>query len=101
MKKLKQTGTLQEYLLAFNSLLDKAQLSKEQAVNCFLVGLQHEMEKMVRMFSPKALQTAYSLAKLQEAFKSEPSIRRSFSKKPSPISHKQVMVLAQQSRMQP
>ena len=36
MKKLKQTGTLQQYLIVFDSLLDKAQLSEEQALSCFL-----------------------------------------------------------------
>ena len=33
IKKLKQTGTLREYFMAFDSLLDKAQLSEEQALS--------------------------------------------------------------------
>ena len=65
MKKLKQTGTLQQYLMAFDALMDKAQLSEEQALSCFLAGLKHELEMVVRMFNPKKLQDAYSLARLQ------------------------------------
>ena len=49
---------------AFEMLLDRAQLGEEQALSCFLVGLKHEMEMMVRIFNPKTLQKAYSLAKL-------------------------------------
>ena len=52
MKKLKQTGTLEEYMIAFDSLLDKAQLSEEQALSCFLARLKHKMEMVVRMFNP-------------------------------------------------
>ena len=72
VKKLKQTGTLEEYMMAFDSLLDKAQLSDEQALSCFLAGLRHELEMVVRMFSPQTLQAAYSLAKLQDALKKDP-----------------------------
>ena len=48
---------------AFDRLLDKAQLGEEQALSCFLMGLKHEIEMMVRMFNPKTLQDACSLAK--------------------------------------
>ena len=72
IKKLRQTGSLQEYLMAFDSLMDKAQLSEDQAVSCFLGGLKHEMEMVVRMFNPQTLQATYSLAKLQEALKNNP-----------------------------
>ena len=72
LKKLKQTGPLQEYVKAFEMLLDRAQLGEEQALSCFLAGLKHEMEMMVRMFNPKTLQEAYSLAKLQEAARQGP-----------------------------
>ena len=55
MKKLKQTGSLQSYLMAFDSLLDKAQLNEEQALSCFLAGLRHDMELVVRMFDLRTL----------------------------------------------
>ena len=54
-------------------LLDKAQLNEEQALRCFLAGLEHELEMMVRMFNPKTLKEAYLLAKLQDAVKSDPA----------------------------
>ena len=43
-------------------------------MSCFLAGLKHDMEMMVRLFNPKTLQEAYSLAKLQEAVKSDPTM---------------------------
>ena len=71
MKKLKQTGSFQEYLKAFEFLMDRAQLNEDQALSCFLAGLRLEVEIMVRMFNPRTLQAAYSLAKLQDALKNE------------------------------
>ena len=70
-KELKQTGSLRDYLKAFEVLLDKAQLNEEQALRCFLAGLEHELKMMVTMFNPKTLKEAYSLAKLQDAVKSD------------------------------
>ena len=64
LKELKQTGALQDYVTAFELLWDRAQLSESQALSCFLPGLNHEIEMEVRMFNPKTLQDAYSLAKL-------------------------------------
>ena len=55
LKKLRQTGSLHDYLQSFDVLLDKAQLGEEKAFSCFLAGLRHEMEMMVRMFNPKTL----------------------------------------------
>ena len=69
LKKVKQNGTLQDYVKAFDMILDRAQLMEEQALSYFLAGLKHDVEMMVRMFNPKFLQEAYSLTKLQEALK--------------------------------
>ena len=74
LKKLKLTSTLQNYLKAFDLLLDKAQLSESQALSCFLARLRHGIEMMVRMFNPKTLQEVYSLAKLQKALKNDPIV---------------------------
>ena len=71
LKELKQTGSLRDYFKAFEVLLDKAQLNEEQALRCFLAGLEHELKMMVTMFNPKTLKEAYSLAKLQDAVKSD------------------------------
>ena len=71
LKELKQTGSLSDQLKAFEMLLDKAQLNEEQALRCFLAGLEHELEMMVKMFNPKTLKKAYSLEKLQDAIKGD------------------------------
>ena len=55
IKKLRQTGSLKDYLQSFDALLDKVQLNEEQALSCFLAGLKHEMEVVVCMFNPKSL----------------------------------------------
>ena len=44
-------------------------------MSCFLARLRHEIEMMVRMFNPKTLQDAYSLAKLQEAVRVGPAMQ--------------------------
>jgi len=48
-------------------LLNRVDLSINQAVSCFLSGLCDEIQCAVRMFKPASLQDAYCLAKLQEA----------------------------------
>ena len=48
-------------------LLNRVDLSKGQAVSCFLSGLCEEIQCAVRMFKPVSLHEAYCLAKLQEA----------------------------------
>ena len=70
-KELKQIDPLKDYLKAFEELLVKVQISEGQALNCFLASMNHELKMMVRMFNPKTLQEAYSLAKLQEAIKQD------------------------------
>ena len=84
IKKLRQTGPLQDYVRAFEMLLDRAHLGEEQALSCFLTGLEYELEKMVRMFNPKTLQAAYSLAKLQDFLKNDSAITKTMSRKGFP-----------------
>ena len=64
IKRLRQTGPLQNYVRAFEMLLDRAHLGEEQALNCFLARLEYELEIMVRMFNFRTLQAVYFLAKL-------------------------------------
>ncbi|XP_073109864.1 uncharacterized protein [Elaeis guineensis] len=66
-KRLQQTGTLSEYIQAFDVLLSKTNISKDLAMSFFLRGLEDSLEMHVRLFSPKTLQQAYSCAKLQSA----------------------------------
>ena len=64
IKKLRQTGPLQDYVKAFEMLLNRAHLGEEEAFSCFLAGLEYELEIMVRIFNLRTLQATYSLAKL-------------------------------------
>ncbi|KAG8365939.1 hypothetical protein BUALT_Bualt17G0024100 [Buddleja alternifolia] len=63
---LRQTGSVRDYLDKFDELLNNVDLNEPYAISCFLAGLKNEIEVQVRMFKPKSLQEAVSLAKLQE-----------------------------------
>ena len=81
IKKLRQTGPLQDYVKAFDMLLNMAHLREEEALSCFLTGLEYELEIMVRMFNLRTLQAAYSLAKLQDFLKNDSAITGTMSGK--------------------
>lgn len=66
IKKLRQVGTLQQYLEEFDVLFSKSGLNEAQAVSHFLGGLREEIELSVRLFNPTKLQSAYALTKVQE-----------------------------------
>nr|CAD1839913.1 unnamed protein product [Ananas comosus var. bracteatus] len=66
LKELKQTGSVMEYQDKFDALLNRVVLTEEYAISCFLSGLKDEIQIPVRMFQPRSLQRALSLAKLQE-----------------------------------
>ena len=51
---------------AFDELYPRAGIREDQALSFFLFGLIDELQMSVRMFRPKGLAEAYSLAKLQE-----------------------------------
>ncbi|KAG8380288.1 hypothetical protein BUALT_Bualt06G0000100 [Buddleja alternifolia] len=63
---LRQIGSVKEYLDHFDELLNHVDLSESYAISCFLAGFRHDIAIQVRMFKPKTLQNAISLAKLQE-----------------------------------
>lgn len=65
--KLRHTGTIQEYIDAYDQLLCRVELPDEQAMSIFIAGLQSEIELAVRMFKPGTLADLYGLCKLQEA----------------------------------
>ncbi|KAF2311626.1 hypothetical protein GH714_025327 [Hevea brasiliensis] len=65
LKNLKQTGTLQDYF-AFDALYPKVGIREDQALSFFLSGLVDELQMPIRMFKPKSLSEAYSIARLQE-----------------------------------
>ncbi|XP_071714137.1 uncharacterized protein [Rutidosis leptorrhynchoides] len=66
LKNLKQISTIQVYYDEFERLLNKLEISEKHAISLFLAGLQKEIKLQVRMFMPKSLEDAYTLAKLQE-----------------------------------
>ncbi|KAG8386825.1 hypothetical protein BUALT_Bualt03G0189200 [Buddleja alternifolia] len=63
---LRQVSSVKDYLDKFHELLNNVDLSEAYAVSCFLARLKNEIVVQVRMFKPKSLQEAVSLAKLQE-----------------------------------
>ena len=70
----------EEYVKSFEGLLDRAQLIGSQALSCFLTGLKHELEVVVRMFNLKNLQDAFALAKLQDSLKNDPAVQVGYRK---------------------
>ncbi|KAF5447657.1 hypothetical protein F2P56_033191, partial [Juglans regia] len=67
LTRLKQMGTVEEYKASFKGLSNRLRgLSEGYKLSCFLSGLKDEIRLQVRMFNPKDLLSAYSLAKLQE-----------------------------------
>ncbi|KAG8386982.1 hypothetical protein BUALT_Bualt03G0205200 [Buddleja alternifolia] len=92
---LKETRSIQDYLDRFDELMNCVDLSEPYAISCFLRGLKSEVAIHVRMFKPRSLQDAISLAKLQEHANSPshkklslPTLTR-FSPLPSKSSHPQ------------
>ncbi|GJV17567.1 gypsy/ty3 retroelement polyprotein [Tanacetum coccineum] len=67
IKKLRQTGTVQEYIDAFDRLLCRINLEEDQCISFFLVGLSNGIELAVRMFKLRTLAEVYGLCKLEEA----------------------------------
>ncbi|GJW13110.1 retrotransposable element Tf2 [Tanacetum coccineum] len=67
IKKLKQTGSVQQHIDAYDRLLCRVELQDEQAMSFFIAGLQSEIELVVRMFKPTGLAELHGLCKLQES----------------------------------
>jgi hypothetical protein len=67
IKKLKQTGNVQDYIDAFDKLMCRIELEDEQCMSFFMAGLSSEIELSVRMFRPRSLYEVYGLSKLEEA----------------------------------
>ena len=64
---LTQRGMVRKYQEVLEELLNRLKLSKDYVVNCFLSGLKEEIQLAVRMFMPKSLHHAQSLAIMEEA----------------------------------
>ena len=59
---LKQSGTISNYHDQFEFLLGKVDLSEEYVISSLLSGLKLVIKEQVRMFMPKTLNQAYTLA---------------------------------------
>jgi hypothetical protein len=67
LSNLKQDGSLEDYKNKFDILALKVQnLPEAHKLSCFLGGLKEEIRLPLRMFHPKNLVDAYSLARIQE-----------------------------------
>lgn len=66
LRNLRQSGSLQDYMEAFDELYPRTGIREDQALSFFLSGLIDELQMPVRMFKPARLAEAFSLAKLQE-----------------------------------
>ncbi|XP_071725748.1 uncharacterized protein [Rutidosis leptorrhynchoides] len=65
IKNLRHTNSLQTYNDEFEVLLNKVDITEKQSISWYLAGLQKEIEMPVRMFNPKSLEDAMSLARMQ------------------------------------
>ena len=63
---LKHTNSVEEYYEEFEALLNLLQLSDEYALSVFVSNLKPEISKSVRLFYPKTINHALSLAKQME-----------------------------------
>nr|KYP60086.1 hypothetical protein KK1_015534 [Cajanus cajan] len=67
LMKLRQEKGVSEYHEAFDAIISRLDFTKEYRLSCFLGGLKHEIQMMVRMFRPDSVRRAFSLAKMYEA----------------------------------
>lgn len=65
-KDLRQVSSVQDYVDTFDELLTRVELAYEYVVSCFISGLKPEIGLPVKMFAPRSLQRAISLARIQE-----------------------------------
>ena len=69
---LKQSSTVEEFYEEFEALLNLLNLSEDYALSIFLSNLHPDISKSIRLFHPKSLTHALSLAKQMETIISNP-----------------------------
>ena len=82
---LKQSGTVSHFHDQFEFYLGRVELTEAYAVSFFLNGLKPVIQQQVRMFTPKTLNQAYTLAQLQET--SLKTLQQELQKKPPILPH--------------
>ncbi|KAJ0545001.1 putative nucleotidyltransferase, Ribonuclease H [Helianthus annuus] len=65
LKNLNQTGSLSDYTKEFDSLLNRVKLHDEYAASLYVGGLKPEIRCLVKIFKPKNMRDAISMAKQQ------------------------------------
>ena len=63
---LKQRNDLETYIKDFDILWNRSEISEKNALVFFIGGLDIEVKNMIKMFEPKSLKQAYTLARLQD-----------------------------------
>jgi len=63
---LKQKNDLETYIKDFDILSNRSEISEKNALVFFIGGLDVEVKNMIKMFEPKSLKQAYTLARLQD-----------------------------------
>jgi len=71
LKCLRQTRTVKEYQIAFNSVVNDStiqdlNLPESYIVSCFLGGLKRDIHLVVSIFDPPTVEKAFMLARLYE-----------------------------------
>nr|KYP45442.1 hypothetical protein KK1_033012 [Cajanus cajan] len=64
---LRQRSTVTAYHEEFDAIINQLELSEEYVLSCFLGGLRHDIQMLVRMFQPTTVMKAFTLAKLYES----------------------------------
>ncbi|GJW41349.1 hypothetical protein Tco_0067194 [Tanacetum coccineum] len=67
LKNLRYETSMNKYQSNFERLLNLVDITESQSISMFIAGLPATIELNVRMFKPKSLSDAFSLANLQEA----------------------------------
>nr|TKR98087.1 hypothetical protein D5086_0000206350 [Populus alba] len=63
---LKQKNDLETYIKDFDILWNRSEISEKNAFVFFIGGLDIEVKNMIKMFEPKSLKQAYTLARLHD-----------------------------------
>jgi len=63
---LKQKNDLETYIKDFDILWNRYEISEKNALVFFIKGLNVKVKNMIKMFEPKSLKQAYTLARLQD-----------------------------------
>lgn len=62
---MRQMVSLESYILDFDILQNKVEISKKQALLFFVGGLEIKIKNLVKMFKPETLEQAYKISRLQ------------------------------------